>query len=127
MNQTKFMKRKFKNIDEYIAEFPQNIQDLLEALRQVIIEAAPNAKEAISYQMPTFKLRGNLVYFAAHKYHIGFHPTSSEIIEFKEELSRYEQSKGVIRFPLNKPIPFDLVKKIVEFRVEEQRKIHNKK
>jgi uncharacterized protein YdhG (YjbR/CyaY superfamily) len=112
-------KKVFKNIDEYIATFPKNVQSILEELRQAIRESAPKAEEAISYQMPTFKLNGNLVYFAAFKSHIGFYPTSSPIEAFKEELSEHEVSKGTVRFPLNKPIPFDLVKKIVRYRVEE--------
>ena len=111
-------KKVFKTIDEYIATFPKNIQSILE-LRQAIRNSAPKAEEAISYQMPTFKLNGNLVYFAAFKNHIGFYPTSSAIEAFKEELSDYEVSKGTIRFPLDKPIPFDLVKKIVKYRVKE--------
>ena len=109
----------FKTIDEYIATFPKNIQSILEELRQAIRNSAPKAEEAISYQMPTFKLNGNLVYFAAFKNHIGFYPTSSAIAAFKEELSDYKVSKGTIRFPLDKPIPFDLVKKIVKYRVKE--------
>jgi len=116
------MKRKKKQantIDEYIAMFPKQIQNILQELRQTIGESAPQAQETISYQMPTFKLNGNLVYFAAFKNHIGFFPTSSAIINFKKELSEYETSKGTIRFPLDKPIPFDLVKKIVKFRVNE--------
>src|SRR3989304_3823711 len=108
----------FKTIDEYIATFPKNVQSILEELRQAIRNSAPKAEEAISYQMPTFKLNGNLVYFAAFKNHIGFYPTSSAIAAFKEELSDYKVSKGTIRFPLDKPIPFDLVKKIVKYRVK---------
>jgi uncharacterized protein YdhG (YjbR/CyaY superfamily) len=112
-------KKAFKNIDEYIATFPKNVQSILEELRQTIRESAPEAEEAISYQMPTFKLNGNLVWFAAFKNHIGFYPKTSVIEAFKEELSNYEVSKGTIRFSLNKPIPFDLVKKIVKYRVKE--------
>jgi uncharacterized protein YdhG (YjbR/CyaY superfamily) len=110
---------KFETIDEYIATFPQNIQHTLEELRQAIRDSAPEAKEAISYQIPTFKLNGNLVHFAAFKNHIGFYPTSSGISQFKKELSHYEISKGTVRFPINKPIPLDLIKKIVKFRVKE--------
>jgi uncharacterized protein YdhG (YjbR/CyaY superfamily) len=112
-------KKASKTIDEYIAAFPKNIQSILEEMRQTIRNSAPKAEEAISYQMPTFKLNGNLVYFAAFKKHIGFYPTSSAVEAFKEELSGYEVSKGTIRFPINKPIPLDLVKKIVEFRVKQ--------
>ena len=112
-------KRRFKTIDEYIATFPKSIEVILEELRQAIRESAPNAEEVISYQMPAFRLNGILVYFAAFKNHIGFYPTSSGIEAFKEQLSGYEVSKGTVRFPLNKPIPFDLVKKMVRFRVKE--------
>jgi uncharacterized protein YdhG (YjbR/CyaY superfamily) len=109
----------FKTIDEYIATFPKNVQRILEELRQAIRDSAPEAEEAISYQMPTFKLNGNLVHIAAFRNHIGFYPTSSGIEAFKEELSGYEVSKGTVRFPMNKPIPFDLVMKIVSYRVKE--------
>ena len=88
-------------------------------MRQTIREAAPEAIETISYQMPTFKLNGNLVHFAAFKNHIGFYPTPSGIEQFKKELSPYKGSKGAVQFPLDKPAPFDLVKKIVIFRVKE--------
>jgi uncharacterized protein YdhG (YjbR/CyaY superfamily) len=109
----------YSTIDEYIATFPKDIQAILEAIRQAIRESAPNAEETISYQMPAFRLNGTLVYFAAFKNHIGFYPTSSGITAFKKELSQYEVSKGTIRFPLIKPIPLDLVKKIVKYRVKE--------
>ncbi|MFX1379018.1 MAG: iron chaperone [Promethearchaeota archaeon] len=112
-------KPKIENIDEYISNFPEKIQEILQKLRKIISNSAPDAKEAISYQMPTFKLNGNLVHFAAHKNHIGFYPTPSGIEAFKSELSPYEVSKGSIKFPLKKPFPFDLVRKIVEFRVKE--------
>jgi uncharacterized protein YdhG (YjbR/CyaY superfamily) len=112
-------KEQIKTIDEYISKFPKNIQEILLELRQIISEAAPKAEETISYQIPTFKLNGNLVHFAAYKNHIGFYPTPSGIENFKEELSSYEFAKGSIKFPINKPIPFSLVRKIVEFRVKE--------
>lgn len=112
-------KKAFKTIDEYIATFPKNVQTILEELRQAIKESAPKAEEAISYQMPTFRLKGNLVHFAAYKKHVGFYPTPSAIEAFKEELSGYETSKGTVRFPVDKPIPLDLVKRIVRFRVKE--------
>jgi uncharacterized protein YdhG (YjbR/CyaY superfamily) len=113
-------KKIFKTIDEYIAVFPKNVQDILQELRQAIEESAPEAKEVISYQMPAFKLNGNLVYFAAWKNHIGFYGGSSSIIDaFKEELSDFKVSKGTIKFPLDKPLPIDLVKKIVARRVKE--------
>jgi uncharacterized protein YdhG (YjbR/CyaY superfamily) len=112
-------KRVFKTIDEYIATFPKSVQGILEEMREAIRESAPKAQEVISYQIPAFKLNGNLVYFAAFKNHIGFYPTSSGVEKFKEELSNYEVSKGTIRFPIDKPVPFDLVKKIVRYRVKE--------
>jgi uncharacterized protein YdhG (YjbR/CyaY superfamily) len=107
------------SIDEYISGFPEEIQQKLKKIRQVIKETAPEAQEAISYNMPTFKFNGNLVHFAAFNDHIGFFPTPSGINAFKKELSLYSTSKGTIRFPLDKPIPFDLIKKIVKFRVNE--------
>ncbi len=112
-------KKGFKTVDEYIATFPRHVQNILEELRQAIRESAPEAEEVISYQMPAFKLDGMLVWFAAFKNHIGFYPKTSAIEAFTEELSDYEVSKGTVRFPLDKPIPFDLVKKIVKYRVKE--------
>ena len=106
-------------IDEYIATFPEPIQEILQEIRQAIKESAPQAREAISYRIPTFKLNGNLVHFAAFKDHIGFFPTSSGVDAFQKEFSGYETSKGTLRFPLDKPIPFDLIRKIVKFRVKE--------
>jgi uncharacterized protein YdhG (YjbR/CyaY superfamily) len=111
--------KQYKTIDEYIKTFPADVQIILQKLRQIIHEAAPEAMEAISYQMPTFKLNGNLVHFAAFKNHIGFYPTPSGIERFKTELSQYKSSKGAVQFPIDKPIPLDLVKKIVTFRVQE--------
>ncbi len=107
------------SIDEYIALFPKDIQKKLEELRATIKAAAPDAKEKISYQMPTFDLYGNLVHFAAHKNHIGFYPTPSGIDAFKNELSVYEGAKGSVQFPLDKPLPLKLIRKIVKFRVAE--------
>src|SRR5665647_153219 len=115
-------KKASKTIDEYIAAFPKNIQSILEEMRQTIRNSAPKAEEAISYQMPTFKLNGNLVYFAAFKKHIGFYPTSSGVEAFKRELAPYEVSKGTIRFPLDRPLPLKLVSRIVKFRVAENLK-----
>jgi uncharacterized protein YdhG (YjbR/CyaY superfamily) len=112
-------KEQIRTIDEYIATFPEYIQEILQKIRQAIKESAPQAQEAISYRIPTFKLNGNLVHFAAFKDHIGFFPTSSGVDAFQKELSGYETSKGTIRFPLNKSIPFDLIRKIVKFRVKE--------
>jgi len=108
-----------KDIDEYIASFPKDIQEILEKLRTTIRKAASDAAEIISYQIPTFTLKGNLVHFAAYKKHIGFYPTPTGIKVFKKELSAYEGAKGSVKFPLAKPIPFDLISKIVRFRVKE--------
>jgi uncharacterized protein YdhG (YjbR/CyaY superfamily) len=108
-----------QNIDEYIAGFPKDIQDLLEKIRTTIREAVPDAEEAIKYQMPTFVLRGNLVHFAAFNNHIGFYPAPMGIEEFKDRLAPYEGGKGSVQFPLNKPIPFDLISDIVKFRVKK--------
>jgi uncharacterized protein YdhG (YjbR/CyaY superfamily) len=112
-------KKEYKTIDEYIGTFPKNIQRILEELRQAIRESAPKAEETISYQIPTFKQNGNLVHFAAFKNHIGFYPASSAIGAFKAKLSNYEVSKGTVRFPINEPIPFDLIREMVRFRVKE--------
>ena len=114
-------KNQFKTMDEYIAKFPKNVRDILEGLRRVIRESAPKAEETMSYAMPAFKLNGkSLVFFAAWKNHIGFYPGGSSAMEaFKQELSPFKQAKGTVQFPLDKPIPFDLVKKIVKFRVKE--------
>ena len=114
------MRGQYKTIDEYIRTFPEDVQSILEKIRRTIREAAPGAVEAISYQMPTFKLNGrNLVHFAAFKSHIGFYPIPSGIEAFKEELSPYKQGKGSVQFPLDKPIPYDLVERIVKYRVKE--------
>lgn len=108
-----------KSIDEYISKFPADIQVLLEQMRSTIRQAAPDATEKISYQMPTFFLKGNLVHFAALKNHIGFYPTPSAIIKFEKELKEYVSSKGAVQFPIDKPLPLKLVTRMVEFRVEE--------
>jgi uncharacterized protein YdhG (YjbR/CyaY superfamily) len=112
----------FVSIDEYIATFPEEIQKILEELRATIKASAPDAEEKISYQMPTFALKGNLVHFAAFKNHIGFYPVPTGIEKFKKELSVYEGAKGSVRFPLDRPIPYDLISKIVKFRVQENLK-----
>ena len=107
-------------IDEYINKFPKDVQLILENMRRTIKKASPDAIEAISYQMPTFKLNGkNLVHFAAWKKHIGFYPTPSGTETFKKELSIYKSSKGAVQFPLDKKIPYTLISKIVKFRVKE--------
>jgi uncharacterized protein YdhG (YjbR/CyaY superfamily) len=117
----------FKTIDEYILQFPIEVQEILKTIRKVIKEAAPDAEEKISYQMPSFVLHGNLVYFAAFKNHIGFFPTSSGINAFKQELSEYKGGKGSVQFPLDKPIPYELISKIVTFRVAENvKKVESK-
>ncbi len=109
-----------ETIDAYIAGFPKETQDRLQRVRQVISQAAPDAEEAMRYQMPTFRLAGkNLVHFAAFAHHIGLYPTPSGVAAFKKELSAYKQGKGSVQFPLNEPLPYDLVKKIVMFRVKE--------
>lgn len=109
----------YTNIDEYIAQFPAEIQKILQEIRSVIKAAAPQAQEKISYQMPTFFLQGNLVHFAAFKNHIGFYPAPHGIEQFKAELSAYKGAKGSVQFPLGKPIPYDLIRRMVEFRVQE--------
>lgn len=106
-------------IDEYIEGFPKDTQVILEKIRATIKNAAPDAEEGISYQMPAFKYHGVLVYFAAYKNHIGFYATPTGHLEFKKELSKYKQGKGSVQFPLDKPMPFDLISSIVEFRVIE--------
>lgn len=109
----------FTSIDEYIATFPGEVQLLLEELRATIKAAAPDAKEKISYQIPTFYLKGNLVHFAAYKKHIGFYPTPSGIQAFQKELSIYKGAKGSVQFPLDKPLPLELIGRIVKYRVVE--------
>lgn len=113
------MKSTYTTIDEYIATFPADVQAILQKVRETIHKAAPEATEAISYQMPTFKLNGNLVHFAAFKNHIGFYPVPSGIEKFKKELSTYKGAKGSVQFPLDRPIPYTLISKIVKFRVKE--------
>jgi uncharacterized protein YdhG (YjbR/CyaY superfamily) len=116
------------NIDEYIAGFPPGVQENLHKIRRIIKKAAPDAEEAIKYRMPTFVSGGNLVHFAAFQNHIGFYPTPSGIEEFKDELASFESAKGSVQFPLDKPIPFGLIEKIVKFRVKEtQEKMPAKK
>jgi len=113
------IKTSFKTIDEYIKTFPKDIQKILEQVRQTIKEAAPDAEEAISYQIPTFKLNGNLVHFAAFKNHIGFYPAPSGQKAFEKDLSVYKSGKGSVQFPIDKPMPLSLIKKIVKYRVNE--------
>jgi len=108
-----------RTIDEYIAGFPQEVQDILEKIRMTIRKAAPDAAETIKYQMPTFTLKGNLVSFAAYKNHIGLYPVPRGTEKSQKELSVYKGAKASVRLPLDKPIPFDLISKIVKFRVKE--------
>jgi len=105
----------FVSIDQYIAAFPAETQTILEEVRETIRAAAPDAREKISYQMPTFDLKGNIVHFAAFKNHIGFYPTPSGIEAFREELSIYKGAKGSAQFPIEKPMPLKLISKIVKF------------
>jgi uncharacterized protein YdhG (YjbR/CyaY superfamily) len=111
----------FGTIDEYIASFPDETQKILKEIRAVIKAAAPEAKEKISYRMPTFDLNGNLVHFAAFKSHIGFYPTPSGIEAFKQELAGYVGAKGSVQFPINQPMPLGLIRRIVEYRAAENR------
>jgi len=113
------MSKKYKTVEEYILDFPDDIQVVLNRIRRTIIEASPDAIEKISYNMPTFYLNGNLVHFAAYKNHIGFYPTPSAIAAFEDELSSYKNAKGSVQFPLDSPIPYDLIKRMVIFRVQE--------
>lgn len=108
-----------KDIDTYIAAYPQPMKAMLEQLRQTILKAAPQAEEVISYQMPAFKYNGMLVYFAGYQNHIGFYPMPSGIAAFKKELSVYKGAKGSVQFPANEPLPLALITKIVKFRVKE--------
>ncbi len=108
-----------KTIDAYIAQFPQDVQTILQGLRATIQATAPEATEKISYQMPTFYLEGNLVHFAAYKHHIGFYPAPSAIEAFEDELASYKTSKGAVQFPIDQPLPLDLIRRVVVFRVAE--------
>lgn len=116
------VKTTFKDFDEYFSQQTPEVQILLEQMRQTIKKAAPEAQEVISYNMPAFKYHGMLVYFAAYKNHIGFYATPTGHSEFKEDLSVYKQGKGSVQFPLTKPLPLDLIAKIVKFRVKKNLK-----
>ncbi len=113
-------KKKYSNVEEYITDFPSSVQPVLQKLRHSIVEAAPQADEVISYNMPAYKLNGILVYFAAYENHIGFYPTPSGITAFEKELSGYKQGKGSVQFTLEEQLPFELIQRIVKFRLEEQ-------
>ena len=119
MNQPLNKQELSKNITDYISRFPPEIQTLLEKIRITIRKAAPGAEETISYGIPTFRLNGNLVHFAAFKKHVGFYPAPSAIRAFQNELATYKSSKGAVQFPVEKPIPQTLISKIVKFRVKE--------
>jgi len=108
-----------KDIDEYIAGFPKDVQKILNKIRSTIKKAAPKAEEAISYQIPTFRLNGNLIHFAAYKNHIGLYPAPRAVEKFKKVLARYGAGNGTLRIPLDEPIPYDLITKIVEFRAKQ--------
>jgi len=120
-------RKQFKTVDEYIDAFPEDVRAILNELRQTIKETAPEARETISYQMPTFTLNGNLVHFAAFKQHIGFYPTPTGIDAFKEDLSRYKGAKGSVQFPIDQPLPLPLIRRIVEYRVQENLKKKTKR
>jgi uncharacterized protein YdhG (YjbR/CyaY superfamily) len=112
---------KARSIDEYIAEFPPETQRALEELRALVREAAPDATETVSYAIPAFDLNGrHLVHFAGYTRHIGFYPTASGIEAFKEDLKPYKSAKGSVQFPLDRPMPADLIRRIVEYRVGEE-------
>jgi uncharacterized protein YdhG (YjbR/CyaY superfamily) len=106
-------------VDEYIAGFPREVQQILEKIRATVRRAAPGAEETISYRIPSYTLKGKLVYFAGFKKHIGFYPRVTGISKFKRELSKYEGAKGSVKFPLEMPVPLSLIRKIVKFRVKE--------
>lgn len=119
--------KKVENIDEYIDQFPEDVRSILERLRELVHEIAPEVRESISYGMPTFRLNGVLLHFAAFKHHIGLYPTPSAIEAFKDLLVGYELSKGTVRFPLDGPVPYDLIGNIIRFRVGEDAKLVKRK
>lgn len=121
------MAKQFKTMDEYINTFPDDVQRILNELRQAIKETAPEAQETINYQIPTFTLNGNLVHFAAFKDHIGFYPTPSGMEAFKKELASYKGAKGSVQFPIDQPLPLPLIRRIVEYRVKENSERKQKK
>ena len=108
-----------ENIDDYIEGFPPKVRKILEKIRKTIQKAAPGAEEAISYQIPTFKLNGNLIHFAAYEHHVGLYPGPRGVKEFEKDLARYEGGKGTVRFPLDEPIPYDLITRITKYRVQK--------
>ncbi|MBK8255767.1 MAG: DUF1801 domain-containing protein [Polyangiaceae bacterium] len=110
-----------QTIDEYIATFPPEVQAILQKVRSTIQKVAPDATETINYQIPTFVLNGNLVHFAGYKNHIGFYPGAAGIAQFQSEITEYKNAKGSVQFPLTDPIPYPLIERIVQFRVEQNR------
>ncbi len=109
-----------KTIDEFISNYPENVQGILQKIRQTIHGVTPEAKEKISYGIPTFTLKGNLVHFSAYEHHIGFYPGAGAIVAFKDDLKAYNTSKGTVQFPLDQPIPYDLIKKITKYCVQKK-------
>lgn len=120
-------KNTFETIDDYINAFPSETKRILQKIRETVREAAPEATESINYGIPTFKMHGNLVHFAAYKKHIGFYPAPSGIEAFKKEVESFKTGKGTLQFPLDKPIPYDLISDIVQFRLEENKSRKPKK
>lgn len=116
-----------REVDDFIARYPADVQEILQKIRAIIREAAPEAQEKLNYGIPTFTLNGNLVHYSALKNHIGFYPTPSGIEKFKTQLSKYSGAKGSVQFPLDQPIPYELIRSITEFRVKEQRAKGKKK
>jgi len=116
-----------KNIDEYIEEFPDNVQKVLQKIRKTIRKAAPHAEETISYAIPTFKLNGNLIYFAGYQNHVSVYPRPRGVKEFEKEIAQYEGGKGTLRFPLDQPVPFDLIARVTMYRVGQNMEASAKK
>lgn len=106
-------------VEKYIQEFPKEVQEIMQKIRAIVKEEAPEVQEKISYGMPTFSYKGVLVHFAAYKNHIGFYPTPSGIAKFEEQLKSYKHAKGSVQFPLSKPIPYDLIRQMIKTRVKE--------
>lgn len=111
-----------KDIDEYIEAFPGNVQKILQKIRKTIQKAAPNAEEAITYAIPTFRLNGNLIYFAGYENHVSVYPRPRGVKEFEKEVAQYEGGKGTLRFPLDQPVPFDLIARLTMYRVGQNMK-----
>ena len=113
------MQKAVENVDTYIEQFKPEVRELLEQMRKTVRSAAPNAEETISYAIPSYKLNGMLVHFAAFSKHIGFYPGAGGVSEFADELTAYKASKGTVQFPFGHPLPLDLIRRIVEFRVHQ--------